>query len=70
MLHDSSDMMDVIIKIGSMLGLQKHDIDKLKKIGTNNEITNLQRTTLQCPTNCYKDTCGGYYGTISIKNFY
>ncbi len=69
MKHASNNTMNELIKIGSMLGVEKEDIYQLKKKASNKEMTNLQILFPHDPTDCYKDPCGGYYGTISINDF-
>ncbi|MFW6121678.1 MAG: hypothetical protein ACOC80_12395 [Petrotogales bacterium] len=69
MKHTSNIESNVVLKIGRMLGVTKKDIYELRKTSSKQVMADASVVSLIEPANSYKDTGGGYYSTISIKDF-
>lgn len=69
MKHVSNDISRRLLKIGGMLGVEREDIDRLEKIPSNKDMTNLDVGSPQDPIDAYKGPSGPYYGTISVNDF-
>ncbi|UCD13832.1 MAG: hypothetical protein JSW60_09815 [Thermoplasmatales archaeon] len=67
MKHANNHLSNELLKIGSMLGLEKKDIMRLKnKKDSDKDTKNV--VSLQDPADAYNSSVS-YYGTVSIKDF-
>ena len=64
MKHISNDVTLKILEIGSLLGLNKKEVQGLNIISNHNE-----KVTINCHTHAYNNSVG-YYGTVSIRDFF
>lgn len=68
MAHINTIMFKEFKRLGLQLGLGVEDIQNIQK-KTSKKIVNTKFEPITQPINSYKDPWGGYYGTISIKDF-
>lgn len=64
MANINNDIIQKILEIGSLLGFKREDIQGLKIKSNHNE-----KVTINCPTHTYNNSAG-FYGTISIRDFF